>query len=929
MSRGRPSVFGLIALILAVGLSAATCADLTGPQEGVCGNGILDPGEDCDWGGETRREVGGFGCSACQYLCDDEGACPDDYVCDTDGQLCWAPSYVFARVSDLDLASSSAGPLYTEVTDLRSAELDGAAPRELVILGRQDTEEERVVVAGFETSGELGALSLVQRGLKRGVPLAAGGGEPGTLFVAPHPRAASLLSLVGRKDGTIVPGLGGQWGGVPEGSWLTPGVKQNESGTLGYVALFGDGRSTLAFDGLLGPVVLETPLLVQLDLDLAPGLVLGKRVAVAPLVAGGPELLGVGARSADPAESRVLLYPDVPLFEPLRLTLPPGKNLDAAGGVWFAHTNADEHLDVLVALDDGSTYRAFGLGNYAFTSSLGLAEPDYSLSPVPYIVAAHPLAAGLIDGDDRTDFVLKTQGIALSAPDDLSSFSTPCSNILGDVPYYCGRHGVALDNSDLPTWVEAVLADFNADGRTDVAAVGIDKQVDVFTASYGASGSAVLLPREIPAAGAPRALTVTDLDGDLVSDLAFTVPADDGARALFVSYGAASGAMSDPALVTVANEIADVSSISTGRDLFVLWRDADTEASEAEPASLTWSSVTGGADRAPLAQLLLPCPHAASLTDEELVVPQQLAAGPFLGPRSDVALLYRDCLTQVDAAERLVLIPSTEHGGLAPVLEEPVDLFGACIGEPIETCYQAQRAFRPAGLDLDVPSGFSHNALMLAADVFPGGESEVVLVGPDGDGAQVIVAGALAGGPPRFEVLQQFALDGLAVGGDYDAQGTRGGLAVGDVDGDGWLDLVILTRPTDDGLLPDLLVVPGSADGLDPDALVPLGELGVWPSAFESSYWGSVSDVRAFALLDVNDDKVIDALVVASPTDLASISATWDEELSEGYVSKAYGVPGVTRLTVGHFDGDNLLDFAAATSREALVFRQQPRVTTR
>lgn len=915
----------LAALALGVALAASTCADLSGPQEGVCGNFIVEGDEDCDPPGEGGGQE--FGCSpTCQHECNEAGECPAGYVCDIEGSLCWQPSWAFSP-SETDLVVSSSGELlYTAVSDLASVELDGALPNELIILGQRESDEERVIAATFDASGARASLSLVQRGLKPGVPLAVGAGPRGAVFVAPHPRAASVLPLFGREDGSILRGLGGQWGGLDPRSWLTPGVKRNESGTFGYVGIFGGDRATQASDGLFGSgVIVETPFLIDAHVDSDPSLQLGSVASAARLLADRSEVLGVSVRATDPQDSHVRIYPEDPLLGFLRIDLPEGKNVEPSGGVWFAHTDSDVYLDVLVALDDGSTYRAFGglttstPAGYTFTSSPGLVAPDFRLSSTPYLVDTHPLAVGLIDGDERTDFVLPGQGIALSAGDDVASFTSPCSNILGDIPYDCGLHGVALDPSSVPTWTEAVLADFNGDGRTDVAAADFDsKQVDVFYGSYSASGAAVLFPRPIPASGPPRSLTVVDLDGDLLHDLAFTAPAAEGARALSISYGAASGPMSEPEVITVAREIADVSTISTGRDLFLLWRDDDDEDSP-----LVWSSITGGAQRVPVAPLLLPCARPTTLEDDELVVAQQLVAGDFLGQdRDSPALLYQDCLSQVDAAERLVLVPSTQHGGLAPVLDEPLDL-GACNGEPLDSCYQAVRAFSPEGLTLDVPRGFSKTALTLAADLDHDGRDELVLVGPEGDDARVLVARADGAIPPSFELVQDLTLANVAVGGEYGASGTRGGLAAGDVDGDGLLDLVILTRPLgEDGAWPQLLVVPGSTGALDPDGVTLLQDVASWSAALGTL--NTTFDVRAFALVDVDADAVVDGLAFADPEHVGFFTKDYREQSNVIGLTSSFDVPGATRLVAGHFDGDNLIDLAAATPRGVLLFRQDP-----
>lgn len=85
----------------------AGCADLDSPVRGVCGNHLLEPGEDCDRDDPT--------CVRCAVTCATAADCPgDEYACGVDG-LCHAPGGVFesptagatfqaddVRVSDVD-----------------------------------------------------------------------------------------------------------------------------------------------------------------------------------------------------------------------------------------------------------------------------------------------------------------------------------------------------------------------------------------------------------------------------------------------------------------------------------------------------------------------------------------------------------------------------------------------------------------------------------------------------------------------------------------------------------------------------------------------------------------------------------------------------------------------------------------------------------
>src|SRR3569623_290425 len=73
----RTAIFALAAL--------CACSDLP-PYEPSCGNGVVEPHEDCD--------TGSGGCFACSLACSASGTCPDGLACGGDS-LCHAPGGQF------------------------------------------------------------------------------------------------------------------------------------------------------------------------------------------------------------------------------------------------------------------------------------------------------------------------------------------------------------------------------------------------------------------------------------------------------------------------------------------------------------------------------------------------------------------------------------------------------------------------------------------------------------------------------------------------------------------------------------------------------------------------------------------------------------------------------------------------------------------
>src|SRR5258706_13301258 len=91
--------------LLVVALTACTSFDPI--QRNVCGNGLLEPGEDCD---TTEAS-----CVRCAVTCTVATDCPTtDYTCGTDGQ-CHAPGGALAQ-------PINAGPF--EASDLRISDID-------------------------------------------------------------------------------------------------------------------------------------------------------------------------------------------------------------------------------------------------------------------------------------------------------------------------------------------------------------------------------------------------------------------------------------------------------------------------------------------------------------------------------------------------------------------------------------------------------------------------------------------------------------------------------------------------------------------------------------------------------------------------------------------------------------------------------------
>lgn len=106
-----------VSLLLSVASVLPGCSQTHAVELDVCGNRVVEPGEDCD---------GEAGCNAaCRYACSAEQACPTGYSCDVDAKVCRTASGSFESAA---LAETFLGmPV--------AADLDGDEREDLLLAG--------------------------------------------------------------------------------------------------------------------------------------------------------------------------------------------------------------------------------------------------------------------------------------------------------------------------------------------------------------------------------------------------------------------------------------------------------------------------------------------------------------------------------------------------------------------------------------------------------------------------------------------------------------------------------------------------------------------------------------------------------------------------------------------------------------------------
>lgn len=481
------------ALSLAL-ICLSACADLPTINAGDCGNGVVDPGENCD----TIELHVGASCRApntigeCHLECRRQAdgsrtRCPAGWACDPD-DLCRAPSGSFVGPA----APARVGG----ASSLIATDFDGDGRGEIVSRGLPNEIGEAVFrLHHFDSNGMLddtrgfdrrvGALSFADlTGDSRQdivFPLVGVGlvrGQPDRSLVpetfAPNPifgsglRAVSLIrgQVDGQSAAVYLTSVRGSPGLYVVDAMPRLSMRGAMHGTVEMLA--GDPISASVVEGDGSPCR-----------ELVHGFRGESQFYVTDLCAG--DAAGLHWRSE-------ALQEVVPLEPPAQLT----------SGMQAADLNDDGHSDVLVGTSAGP-YAAFGDGRAlqaAVPYQLALSNPELTAPRLEM-----PVAIGDLSADGKPDFVL---------PQRILVSSTPANAPLP-------RYDVASRNPGAP-WTVATIDDLNGNGKLDVAAAAqTGSGVDFFSGT----GTPVLIATSLPTAGPVARLATGDFDGDTLNDLVF------------------------------------------------------------------------------------------------------------------------------------------------------------------------------------------------------------------------------------------------------------------------------------------------------------------------------------------------------------------------------------------------------------------------
>lgn len=650
-ARARGALIWGLASVIA---GASSCSSLPDIDRNVCGNGVVEPDnhEDCDDG--TLDDAGHSLCypagsaGQCHFDCSADD-CPAGFSCGNDA-ICRKPSGIFkdtGHATQIDADRLLAGDF--DHDGLGDVVAQTAVQMNVLFGDNTGGLSEPFTVRSTNASPTVGLLALDPDG---------GASEPYSdlIFTA----ADGVTTWRGRQDRTLAPTpyaslqIGNAESRVIEARTITPfddvmvltPLDQFKSGAPGCAlgeidaneapdtndafALFLDALPS----DLVGNVVIAnfraSPNFPCDDIALAFGTALRSARVTVVTTCADPTTLNVAPVSSDGGT--------MPLAVPLQdVALPAGATIRPGGnGASAADINGDGVPDLMIDAvgpyidESGSlvtgeeTLFAFSTGDGNFTDGSGSPDGLNKFSALPLIRGGIDiLAAGqLTTPTDKSPDVVTTLGIALTFP------------LVGADEDSGVDGGPKLDGMVIAApqpWIDARIADIDADGFNDVVA-GSSGQVDI----YRGSGSSIHEMGVVQYAvdGAASQFAIGDFDGDRVPDIAFRADHGDGTADLDVMWGHLLGQPDDPVVVgrfgnirtigtgVISNDLGGQDSIG---DLGVVIEGPDLPGTDAGPFSV--SVLAGTTNRQLQAPFIIQQPSTTISNTRNLGFPLAFSVG--------------------------------------------------------------------------------------------------------------------------------------------------------------------------------------------------------------------------------------------------------------------------------------------------------------
>ncbi len=915
MMRRRGSMGRLGRLLALGGLVAGAlvltgaCKDLSSFTLGVCGNSVLERGEDCEPNDKNSDATKAGYCAPkgdpneCHYVCKAGVGCPEHERCGVDG-VCRAAGLTFTQAS---------APVPAKAVAIHVGDFDGDG-RADVLASKTDAFD-----LYFSAGRDLGAP----------VSLPADPAEGVAVGYLNHDVAAGDPATAPRERADIVVGSGAALGALLGDASRQLSVAAVPSYTFGNDAriLAGPSRGVPQSDPVLKDdtevegvmtgaadfsMVLKAPD-GQLELLQGPG---GGAFPAAPLALSSKTELARLVERPTRCDEIVLTAPSqgtvfvvYPCTRSGSTDVP--NTLGANPGAIQIHTTGaamtgpaivadvfdlaqgkpgkDGHLDVLLPTTSGfEVAPGDGTDTYPGLSGSTVTAvsfcPSSNAPPLCDVIAKEGLLAiADLNADGVDDLVTRTD-VELSEPGG----------------YYQAAYPT------LQPWAEAIVGDFNGDGRLDVAATPADerKGLEVMLSSAGS----YLNPTVIPATNHVGLLTLGDYDGDGIDDIVARVAAagamptcarqDD----IVAFFGRASGGV-EPG--RVVGHLAGVNQIVSGRlprlDRTDSIFDFGVESDCPEDTVRRVTVFYGTGDR------LLDAPFLITDQAGPMDVPEVLAYRP------SVIALPSGTLGQAPAAEVTIGMLASYVGGESKYPHEAAQLF--IESSPVGSLFKT-------GHVIHIGSSFnesvaSHSALAVGElDGDP--EAEVVLWVPAGDAESAshlllvndyaCVPDSSNGNTPAGCSTNLPSLTSIDLPDIKLADVDHAEILFADLDGDGRDDLVLDVKHAGTGRL---FFLQNSAAGLGsaaPVEIANLSAIAVAPISPDPS--ALATDARA--------------LLVAGTTPAGSgvyeLSFTGGSPTPKLVPGLTFSGDGAGGLAVGDVDGDGLEDVAILDNQAVGIF---------
>ncbi len=908
----------LCAAIAACALATA-CSNLPDVAANTCGNGVVEPGEECDGAAAGGGTCGTTGDNACHFVCDGGATCPTGYTCGTDLR-CRAPSATFY---------AAGSPYAFDAIDLAAGDVDGDGTADLVGVSAsaltarfgnsdanlfQSTSQPITTPAAHAVFGDLDGDKhldvLVPNAVGVFAFLASGQGfnpYPYTSLTLPDQTSpvrladvevvpdpwSEMLAFIG-KDMAFI-NAKPQYtvcidGGVPP---LCAASIHDASKLIG--GQIPTGRTGYEFGAVTTP-----------DKDFTDEFVLAFQDAdhVDLWSPTPPQVDGQG--NVDETTMSVTKIETLQL--PVAGTLGTQVRVAESGIASFGHFDLDACIDLLLPVrrvDATGTFEGLAI---AYGSKIGtvctgkLDAPvlvsEAQLDPGATTKGLIPLAVTDLDGDGVSDLVTNELIAVTSCTRDKPS----CPHNLADV--------FALDfRSFTPrTWTAAVATDVNHDGTADLAGI-VDGQDDV-DVMIGA-GLGFTNRFQVATSLPPRSVRTGDFDGDLYDDVG-VITGDTTAGTgeddhFVVIYGGAAGGPSSAVDMGSFGIVQEMEPVSLFTDLqsIDLITDAIVVADRGTHRGV--APLIGSSTRRLLAPYLL---GEGPATAQQRDTPVAIQLGQFDGDAQglpDVVALAHLVQQQsptggtvgtVDLSPRIFLLAGQGEG----------DLLG---GDPMKPAFTtAQFEYRDALWTSGRLSPTDQTDTVIGIDATDDRQHEVQATAPHWFMARPPVGGGSGTGSDWTVVLP------TALPSPYDAMRVHA-VSLADLDADGAPDLIVEMTGALNTAGPGAQTTPTTAmfvafdhaGAFDVNALVP-----VTPSG---------ASCRGSAPIQADLDAPKELATICSNPDGTETLEIFDWDGSKWSVAHTLSITGASpRVVVGDFNGDTLDDLAIASGSGATATAQ-------